>query len=315
MEEFSAWNDDEDINEKPATLTSLVSLFDLGCDNAFLKKENSPLSVSGEFLLLPLQSVDPELCKEGLKISNDGKNRYGNVVPADETRVKINSPRGDYINANFVDLNPNLGWQMIASQAPTKKTEEDFWLMVFQYEVPVILMATKLFEGQKQKSIKYWPKLGSTATKGVHLELQTLETETIESFVTISKIRITQTFEDKEKGFSTKASHIVVHIYYTGWPDFGVPDEKEFRKVLSILDKEWQNKKRPLVCHCSAGIGRTGTIASILRFFFTKSESVKEIVTKIRKQRHGMVQTVEQFKFIFRYIEYQNRMEQESLVL
>ena len=188
-----------------------------------------PLSVSGEFLLLPLHFTNPELCKEGLSIKNDGKNRYGNVIPVDETRVKIKSPRGDYINANFVDLNPVLEWQMIASQAPTKQTEEDFWLMVFQYEVPVILMATKLVEGQKQKSTKYWPVLGQSVSKGVHLEIQTLETHLIDSFVTISRIKITQTFEDKETGFSTTASHIVVHIYYTGWPDFGVPDEKEFR--------------------------------------------------------------------------------------
>jgi protein tyrosine phosphatase len=59
-----------------------------------------------------------------------------------------------------------------------------------------------------------------------------------------------------------------------------------------------------MICHCSAGIGRTGVIASILRYLNTKgTESVLDIVKEIRKDRNGMVQTYDQFKFIHDFVE------------
>lgn len=270
MEDFSAW-DDENIDP---------------VDNS------NPLTLSGEFLLLPFQNSDIVLCKEGSKFFNESKNRYTNVIPVDETRVKISSIRGDYINANFINLGSSE--KMIACQAPKENTIEDFWLMVSQHKVSVILMLTKLAEdttnGLIQKSAMYWPRFKGDTIKFGCIELQTVEIEKITENIHVSKIKI-----------NCEPSFVVTHIYYTGWSDFGIPEIQEIKQVLCILEKErGNNRSSPFICHCSAGLGRTGTIASIL-CYENEEDDVRNIVTKIRKQRHGMVQTSEQFKFIFRY--------------
>lgn len=275
------------------------------------------LTVSGEFLRLPHASSDIMMCQEGLKAVNEQKNRYSNVLPVDETRVKIKSPRGDYINASFIGLGSET--KLIASQGPTKETEKDFWLMVCQYEVPVILMTTKLIEKQKRKCSKYWPEPRERCSYD-QLEVETLCSDNLSDTITISRIRITQTFsfpvEDDacHQDNTSIVSHETIHIFYKGWPDFDVPAPSEMLFVLEILKRAWVDRSKPCICHCSAGIGRTGTIAAILRILMT-GESATESVTKIRSQRHGMVQTKEQFKFIGDFMNYVRSVGAEITLL
>ena len=51
-----------------------------------------------------------------------------------------------------------------------------------------------------------------------------------------------------------------------GWPDHGVPGKNEFA-TLALLIKEMRSarfqSRWPIVVHCSAGIGRTGTLLAI----------------------------------------------------
>lgn len=90
---------------------------------------------------------------------NKRKNRYLNVRPIDATRVKLSHSGqlgGDYINANYVS-----GWQRqgryIATQGPIQGTIHDFWRMVWEEKTGVIVMVTKLLEGQKLKCHQYGP--------------------------------------------------------------------------------------------------------------------------------------------------------------
>ena len=68
-------------------------------------------------------------------------------------------------------------------------------------------------------------------------------------------------------------THTVWHYWYTAWPDHGVPTNaagefdsshlltmmRAVRKKRALADK----KATPLVIHCSAGVGRTGTLIVI----------------------------------------------------
>lgn len=262
--------------------------------------EGRPILVSSrEFYNIHFENSDPELCTEGLLSQNEGKNKYRNVLPVDETRVKISSPTGDYINANFVNLGGTK--RMIACQAPMKDkrgdTEDDFWLMVHQYKTPLILMMTPLIEGTAMKtSIKsssYWPHLNEERSFG---KLKVKSTGVIkDARWETSILNITSSNDPPE----TQPLE-VVHVYYYGWSDFGVPEKEEIRNLLDITLSVWKNRDLPIVCHCSAGLGRTGTMAAILRGILAKEEkeNAVDIVTQIRKCRHGLVQTREQFRFI-----------------
>ena len=63
--------------------------------------------------------------------------------------------------------------------------------------------------------------------------------------------------------------HRVVQMQYTGWPDMGVPDDSSaIRSIIHDIEKERADDpdpSRPIVVHCSAGLGRTSSIKSLCR--------------------------------------------------
>ena len=76
-------------------------------------------------------------------------NRYGNILPYDDTRVILSSKVDgtDYINASWI-----RGYRdskFIATQGPTPKTCTHFWQMIFENNCQIIIMLTKLKEKQK----------------------------------------------------------------------------------------------------------------------------------------------------------------------
>ena len=64
---------------------------------------------------------------------------------------------------------------------------------------------------------------------------------------------------------------IVVQLQYMTWPDHGAPDEADNKIIAKILEymREYytrskaNNGENKIVVHCSAGIGRSGTIIAI----------------------------------------------------
>jgi len=258
---------------------------------------------------LPLARCIPELCTEGSRFQNENKNRYSNVLPVDTTRVKISTgsdpTSDDYINANYVDLGGKTNPKLIACQAPIKdgrrNTESDFWLMVYQQRAPLILMVTPLIEGSSIKSSSYWPfpdetrRFGSRAEDQLFVKcLSVIKEESWE----ISRLLVGRTPEDP-------TPLEVIHIYYYGWYDFGTPKISDMRRILDTTLEIWceisPTFEVPIVCHCSAGLGRTGTIAAILRHLFS-GETALEAVKNIRKFRHGLVQNSSQYQFILDFV-------------
>eukprot|EP00755_Sulcionema_specki_P038905 Sspe_Gene.111801::Locus_93928_Transcript_1_1_Confidence_1.000_Length_641::g.111801::m.111801/K05697/PTPN6, SHP-1; tyrosine-protein phosphatase non-receptor type 6 len=111
---------------------------------------------------------DMSLWKSGRHPGNRDKNRYMDVLPNESTRVKlqISDPmESDYINSNYIDGKlfhlPHNNY--ICAQAPNSATVNDFWRMIWENDVGLILMLTKEVERSRNKSIRYWPEV---ATEG-----------------------------------------------------------------------------------------------------------------------------------------------------
>jgi len=166
-------------------------------------------------------------------------------------------------------------------------------------------MLTRLRERQRTKAHCYWPSEGETETFGT-ITVQALSTKPQDHYV-IRKFSIS--YEDKQR--------TIYQIQYTDWPDFGVPASSQ--SILDLLEtiekhrakfKVAPSKKRTqLLFHCSAGIGRCGTLLSIYYAIEQLKEgnpvsriSVPDIVCSLRSNRLGMVQTQEQFEFIYKVI-------------
>lgn len=97
----------------------------------------------------------------------------------------------------------------------------------------------------------------------------------------------------------------VVQLAYTAWPDHGVPattkEILQFRRDVHKIHQEF--KTGPIVTHCSAGVGRTGTFIGLDRFLDACLKKVDvditDIVTDMRSCRNLMVQSQIQFVYLF----------------
>ena len=68
----------------------------------------------------------------------------------------LGNPPVTYINASPIRF-ANIKQEFIASIAPKPNSFENFWEMIIEKRVSVIVMLTDLQEGGKRKSDQYWP--------------------------------------------------------------------------------------------------------------------------------------------------------------
>ena len=89
----------------------------------------------------------------------------------------------------------------------------------------------------------------------------------------------------------------VTHMLYTAWPDHGVP-----RNAMSLISFIHRVRREhpvslttPLLVHCSAGVGRTGTFilldVSMQQMKREGTLSVFQHLKSMRTQRMKLVQT------------------------
>ncbi len=180
--------------------------------------------------------------QEALKHVNRAKNRYSNVLPLDRTRVVLSctdEPGSDYINANFVD--GVYEKQYIATQGPLKETAEDYWRMVWEQDVNVLVMLTKVTENSKIKCYKYWPgKVKGKMFGQFFVSLVSKEKE--HGLVT----RVVQVVRN---GDLEKARE-VYHFQYKEWPDHGLPSSAAtFRHLLHLVDA-MHDRRGSILVHC-----------------------------------------------------------------
>lgn len=281
----------------------------------------------------------------GLSIDeqNDYRNRYVNIMPYERNRVKLSVIKGnDYINASYVkvevlDQSKSPGYY-IATQGPTKYSWEQFWQMCY-HECPnddiVIVMVTPLVEGGREKCFPYWPqgqdprdlvknisKIQSpggsddTSVFASELKLEYIDSTRYDNNYTLTSLTLTP--KNNKIGFAKR----VHHFYFDQWRDMSKPEEIIPIMKLSIHSHKLNLSDSPIIVHCSAGVGRSGTFIALDHLIhntrdFTKidnsdncnivlkpvltykSDLIEQIVSQLRSQRMKMVQTKDQYIFIY----------------
>lgn len=187
------------------------------------------------------------------------------------------------------------------SQGPIPTTFVSFWRMVWEQKAGIIVMTTKEIEKGKRKCYRYWPDPSSTppCSKLRYGDITVIHvsTEPADHF-------IRRSFMLKRN----KEVRTIDQFVYTLWPDHGVPTTTQevltFRGAIRTAMEECE-QPGPLVVHCSAGVGRTGTFIAIDRLLEAVDNEdcdldVPSTVSDMRNSRNLMVQSQVQYVFVYR---------------
>ncbi|KAK1460218.1 protein-tyrosine phosphatase [Colletotrichum melonis] len=274
----------------------------------------------------------PQLCG----IEKGGKNRYKDILPFEHARVKLQGRSEgacDYVNASHVKASRS-NKRYIATQGPLPATFEDFWSVVWEQDIRVVVMLTAESEGGQLKCHPYWQgrdfgsiKLKPLSEKKVSLDIDKHRTNQGSSAPSAAaaaeagrrRAQTTTTLEASNATASPsppqgETPHVIIrkfalshgshpfapireitHLHYPSWPDFGAPAQPSHLLALVDLanvmqrsalpvdtssvssarvspesgpiawydEPETDQRARPMLVHCSAGCGRTGTFCTV----------------------------------------------------
>ncbi|KAM4858054.1 tyrosine-protein phosphatase non-receptor type 23 isoform X1 [Urocitellus parryii] len=218
------------------------------------------------------------------------KNRHQDVMPYDSNRVVLRSGKDDYINASCVEgLSPYCP-PLVATQAPLPGTAADFWLMVHEQKVSVIVMLVSEAEIEKQKVARYFPT--ERGQSMVHGALS----------LALSSVRTTETHVERVLSLQFRDQSLkrsLVHLHFPTWPELGLPDSPgNLLRFIQEVHTHYLHQRplhTPIVVHCSSGVGRTGAFA-LLYAAVQEVEAgngipeLPQLVRRMRQQRKHMLQ-------------------------
>ncbi|KAG9238304.1 phosphatase-like protein [Amylocarpus encephaloides] len=267
-------------------------------------------------------------------IEKGGKNRYNNIWPFEHARVKLqNKPNGacDYVNASHIRPSGS-NKRYIASQGPLPATFNDFWSVIWDHDVRVIVMLTAEKEGGQLKCHPYWARqeygplsLHKLSEKKVSLHPRKHRSPSEKSRKDEGRRRANTTTESDpplptDQPFAVVRKFTLAHleqpftpmreitqVYYSSWPDFGAPASADqllalvdlsnvmqrassFTKSTRTDEAELSPSPRPMLVHCSAGCGRTGTfctIDSVIDMLKRQRKEVTSGITPMEGMSHG----------------------------
>ncbi|KAK0398678.1 hypothetical protein QR680_002705 [Steinernema hermaphroditum] len=285
--------------------------------NEFIEKESkldAPM-IANEFNMIRVEQESWRLpgsaytCMIGRKPGHIIRNRYRDILPYDSNRVKLRPEPEDaileedeedgYINASHVAL-PNSKYTYIAAQAPLQSTLNDWWRMIFQNDIYLIVMLCKLVEKGMPKCQRYYPSEVNAPEEfgGFHIEIT--KEETFHEYVSrVLRVRHPETGEER----------LITQLHYSEWPDHGCPDgEKQVLEMIELMCEIHAANPSTILIHCSAGCGRTGTIIAINAVreqILAKTIThlnLYDLVIELRRTRLSMVQTADQYQFLHKCV-------------
>ena len=275
------------------------------------------LGVDGiEREFLHLHQGIPGEDKFPLSACQDDRNRYKDIGCWEDSRVPLleveggKGPNGDFVHASWVD---GARWprEFICTQAPTDSTAADFWQMVWERQVALVFMLCLCSENSRTKSSVYWPleldkemevdrgiRLVATTRQSIHVEDQHL----VET-----RLRLYRKGEGPRH---------LVHLVHVAWPDRGLPrSSAPMLKVVGRVGEVaretarlngWAPEESPKLVHCSAGVGRTGTLVALDVGLAVLAAGgrllVPGLVARLRLQRRLAVQNSHQYLYVYQVL-------------
>uniref|UniRef100_A0A8C2Q344 Tyrosine-protein phosphatase non-receptor type n=2 Tax=Cyprinus carpio TaxID=7962 RepID=A0A8C2Q344_CYPCA len=226
-------------------------------------------------------------CKIAKLPENRSRNRYRDVSPFDHSRIRLQIGSNDYINASLISV---------------EEAQRNYILTQQRCRGVVILTLNILCVYVQIKCAQYWPQREEREAvfEDTNFRL-TLISEDVKSYYTVRQLEL--------ENLSTQETREILHFHYTTWPDFGVPESPA--SFLNFLFKVRESgclslEHGPVVVHCSAGIGRSGTFCLVDTCLLLMSQRkdptsvhIQEVLLEMRRYRMGLIQTADQLRFSY----------------
>ena len=193
--------------------------------------------------------------------------------------------------------------------------------MCFDYDIKTIIMLCNLEENGKEKCVEYWDnekKNNNDNKDSIISDAQAFASnfsikynvEKINDDIIIRNIKI------KDKTKEENSEKEIKQIHYGSWPDHqSVNIESIYGNILfmfNFVDKEIG--KSPILVHCSAGVGRTGTFLALYNLYRDILNQIHEdtnnkitisflnLVRKFKEMRLHLVETEDQYNLIYQFV-------------
>ncbi|KAF5281454.1 hypothetical protein FQR65_LT14688 [Abscondita terminalis] len=264
------------------------------------RHRDSDYGFQQEFELLPDRFIDRTTRASDAR-ENVYKNRYPDIKAYDQTRVKLSQVDGvigsDYINANYV-----LGYKerkkFICAQGPMDTTVNDFWRLIWEQNLELILMLTNLEEYSKTKCAKYWPDKDENSKFFGNINVSHIQETRYSDFI-VRELRISKEVSGREE------ERVISQYHYLVWKDFMAPEYPYgLIKFIKRMNEACSVDKGSVLVHCSAGVGRTGTLVALDCLIQQMKDeghvTIFNTVCELRHQRNFLVQSLKQYVFIYR---------------
>ena len=258
-----------------------------------------------------LRLEDPEFSRHKAEEAPDA-NLYLNVIPYDHALLP-----GAYQNASLIPPysgNRNSA-SCVASQAPLATTLSQFFEQLHAQKSKVIVNLTALEENGIVKSERYWPLdketpfispdgqwtvflMSDLPAKDAFDKTQYAEAASLLD-LRVRRLKLLSMMGKERK------EHEITQLHFIGWPDHGALAPLHLLALIQAVRAVQPSAvPTPIWVHCSAGIGRSGTLIGTL---FAQEEPIlsstnqssiettANITAHMRKFRPGSVQSVGQF--------------------
>lgn len=247
-------------------------------------------------------------------LERGSENRYNNIWTYEHSRIRF-SDSSVYLNGSYIEPAREYGCKRryIATQAPLPSTFAAFWSVVWQQNARTICMITREFESGRVQSHNYWSEgqYGDMQLKVVEVESLDSAGQTISRGGSLTTDKTeggyhfpSKSVEDDANGAASSVSTIkrrfvlskdgeqreITQLQFVAWPDYSIPEDA--LGILNYMDmanneqaeasEQVQRTSKagqvgPIVVHCSAGVGRTGTYIVI--------DSVLDVLRSSRGRR------------------------------
>jgi protein tyrosine phosphatase len=242
---------------------------------------------------------------------NATKQRVITALAAEYDAINVLSPTVVYESKSILSNTIRIGSRdFLAHAEPYRAAERTaLWLNILDTRIPLIIKLAKSKDRRwiRQKSLPeggywglsthYWKEYGSLPNRVAGLQVKHVDTQFVAKEICV------RTFEVRRKGI--QGVHQVTQLEFRDWPDLGVPYLSDLHPFL----KEARTRIDALpadvtiAVHCGMGKGRTGTFLTALAAQkMTKRAQIPALLTNLRTQRAGLIETVDQYLLVHRIL-------------